>query len=62
MSYEIEPAHVLTALIAVGGAILAFMFKINRCIGRLESKYESLNERVKTIANSYLDHLDKKTR
>ncbi len=56
----IEPGHVFTALIIIGGAILGFMFKINRCVGRQEAELKGIKDRVDILANSYLEHLDKK--
>jgi len=58
--WGIEPAQVLLTILAIGGALIGFNLKINRCIGRLEAKYSSLDSRLKTIAESYLNHLDKK--
>ena len=55
----IEPSQVLTAVIIIGGAILGFMFKINRCVGRQEGSLKEIKERLNTLANSYLEHLDK---
>jgi hypothetical protein len=60
LMWGIEPAQVLMAIITIGGILIGFNLKINRCIGRLEGKYQSLDSRLKTIAESYLQHLDKK--
>jgi len=57
--FGVEPFHVLVTALGVGGAILGFQLKINRCIGRLESNVYDLSLRLNTIANSYLSHLDK---
>ncbi len=56
----IEPAQVLTAVIIIGGEILGFMFKINRCVGRQEAELKGIKDRLDILANSYLEHLDKK--
>lgn len=58
--WGIEPAQVLMSMIIIGTAIIGFQLKINRCLGRLESNYRNLDSRLKTIAESYLSHLDKK--
>jgi hypothetical protein len=60
--WGIEPGHVLTTVIIIGGAIAGFMFKINRCIGRQEGEIKGIKERLDTLVNSYLGHLDKKER
>ena len=57
----IESSHIFTAVIIIGGAILGFMFKINRCVGRQEAELRGIKDRVDILANSYLGHLDKKT-
>ncbi|MCK5600937.1 hypothetical protein KAR91_03650 [Candidatus Pacearchaeota archaeon] len=59
LMWGIEPAQVLIASITIGGAIIAFQFKINRCLGKMEANYKNLDSRLKTIAESYLSHLDK---
>jgi len=56
----IEPGQVLIAVIIIGGAILGFMFKINRCVGRQEAELKGIKDRLDILANSYLEHLDKK--
>ncbi len=56
----IEPGQVLTAVIIIGGAILGFMFKINRCVGRQEAELTAIKDRLDILANSYLEHLDKR--
>lgn len=55
----IEPGQVLMAVIIIGGAILGFMFKINRCVGRQEAELRGIKDRLDILANSYLEHLDK---
>jgi len=60
--FGVEPFHVIISVIGIGGAIIGFQLKINRCIGRLESSVSDLDSRLKTIAESYLGHLDKKDR
>ncbi len=52
--------EILFGLIGMGAIVIGFQLKINRCLGKLEGNYSSLNSRVKTIAESYLSHLDKK--
>jgi len=52
--------EILIGLFGMGAAVIGFQLKINRCLGKLEANYSSLNSRVKTIAESYLQHLDKK--
>ena len=57
--WGIEPAQVLATTIIIGGAILGFMFKINRCVGRQEGELKGIKDRLDILANSYLEHLDK---
>jgi len=56
---EVSP-EILIAGIGIGAAVIGFQLKINRCIGKLEANYSTLDSRLKTIAESYLQHLDKK--
>ena len=62
LMWGIEPAQVLTAVLIIGGAVIGFQLKINRCFGRLEARVDQIDSRLKTIAESYLGHLDKKDR
>ncbi|KKN37571.1 hypothetical protein LCGC14_0762110 [marine sediment metagenome] len=58
--YGIEPAHVLVVLVGVGGSIIAYLYKINRCLGKQEGRLDSLEKSFGRIAESLLSHLDKK--
>jgi hypothetical protein len=58
--WGVEPGQVLASVIIIGGAIIGFMFKINRCVGRQEGTLKEIKNRLDILANSYLEHLDKK--
>lgn len=57
--FGIEPAHVLGVLVGVGGTIIAYLYKINRCLGKQEGRLDSLEKTLERIANSLLSHLDR---
>lgn len=58
--FGIEPAHVLVVLVGVGGSIIAYLYKINRCLGKQEGRLDSLEKSFGRIAESLLSHLDRK--
>ena len=57
---EADTLTIIGILVTIGGIIITFLFKINRCIGRHEGEIKGLRESLDRIAKSLLSHLDKK--
>lgn len=53
---------VIGLIITIGGAILAFNFKIARCLARHEANIADIKETVNRLANALLSHLDGRSR
>ena len=47
-------------IVGFGGTIIAMQFKNSRCIGRIEGEVKGIKQTQDRLAESYLNHLDKK--
>ena len=47
-------------IVGIGGTIIGYLWKINRCVGTQEGRLDALENSIERIANALLRHLDRK--